>query len=221
MFVTVNGASIYYETRGTGSPMILIHGNSEDHSIFDKLARKLEKDFSLYLPDSRNHGQSETTELYDYEIMAQDLEAFITRLGLSGADVLGFSDGAILALKVALKRPELIGRMALLGPNLKPADLTAEGRKLIEDLYEKTPTRLLKLVFEEPHIEAEELKRVKIPTLVAGGENDIFSPETFQTIADAIPNSELEIVSGHDHVSYVVDSDFFHPRLKRFFKKKI
>jgi pimeloyl-ACP methyl ester carboxylesterase len=220
MFVTINGASLYYEMEGQGRPMILVHGNSEDHTIFGKLAEKLKKDWTLYLLDSRNHGQSEQTELYDYDIMANDLEAFIVNLGLAGANIVGFSDGAILALKLAMKRQELVGRMALLGVNLKPSDLTPEGRKAFEELYEKSPTRLLKMVFDEPNIETDDLKHIQTPTLVAGGENDAVSPETFKKVRDALPHSRMVIVPGHDHLSYVVNTDVFYPELKRFFKEE-
>jgi pimeloyl-ACP methyl ester carboxylesterase len=220
MFVTINGASLFYETLGKGPPMILTHGNGEDHTIFDKLAERLKRDHTLYLLDSRNHGRSEVTEPYDYEIMANDLEAFIVNLGIAGSDIVGFSDGAILALKLAIKRQELIGRMALLGVNLRPSDLTPEGRKLIEGLYAKSKSRLLKLVFDEPNIDEGQLRHIQTPTLVVGAENDIFSHETFARVNDALPNSRLIIVPGHDHVSYVVNSDFFYPELKKFFKGK-
>ncbi|MDR2340559.1 MAG: alpha/beta hydrolase [Deltaproteobacteria bacterium] len=220
MFVSINGAQIYYETLGSGPPMILIHGNSEDHTIFDKLAGKLKKDFSLYLPDSRNHGQSEVTELYDYDIMANDLEAFIVALGLAGVNIVGFSDGAILALKLAIKRQELIGRMALLSVNLKPADLTKEGREFIEKLYAENESRLLKLILDQPNIEDDELRHIQRPTLVVGAENDMITHSTFARVNDALPDSRLIIVPKHDHLSYVVHTDYLYPELKRFFKGK-
>jgi pimeloyl-ACP methyl ester carboxylesterase len=220
MKVTVNGAALYYETLGKGPPMILIHGNSEDHTIFDKLAPKLAKDFTVYLLDSRNHGQSEVTELYDYDIMANDLEAFIVALGLAPAHLVGFSDGAILSLKLAIKRQELIGRMALLGVNLKPSDLTQEGRDLVQELYEKEHSRLFKLIFEQPNIEVEQLRHIQTPALVVGAENDIITPETFDRVASALPNATKVIVPKHDHISYIVNNDVIYPELKKFFKVK-
>jgi pimeloyl-ACP methyl ester carboxylesterase len=219
MFVTINNCSIFYETLGKGPPMILLHGNSEDHTVFGKLSEKLKKDFTLYLPDSRNHGQSEVTELYDYDIMAKDLEAFIVKLGLAGVNLVGFSDGAIISLKLAIKRQELINRMALLSPNLKPSDLTPEGRKVIEGLIQKTDSRLFKMILDQPNIADEELKHIQTHALVAGAENDMITHETFARINDALPNSSMVIVKNHDHLSYVVNTDVFYPELHKFFKK--
>jgi pimeloyl-ACP methyl ester carboxylesterase len=62
MIIQVNGTALFYEKSGAGSPVILLHGNGEDHHIFDALAAKLESGFTVYSVDSRNHGQSEKTD---------------------------------------------------------------------------------------------------------------------------------------------------------------
>ena len=82
MVINVNGTSLFYETSGNGAPLLLLHGNGEDHHIFDALADKLAADFTVYSIDSRNHGQSEKTDDYAYETMAMDVYAFIDALQL-------------------------------------------------------------------------------------------------------------------------------------------
>ena len=82
MNIKVNGITLEYSKEGTGEPLILLHGNGEDHHIFDKLAEKLKEKFTVYAIDSRNHGKSSMTDDYSYETMAEDIFSFINALEL-------------------------------------------------------------------------------------------------------------------------------------------
>ena len=59
MYCTVNGLRLYYEVEGVGTPLIMVHGNSEDHTIFDRAVAELSESCTVYTPDSRCHGQSD------------------------------------------------------------------------------------------------------------------------------------------------------------------
>lgn len=80
--ISVNGVNLYYQKTGDGEAMILLHGNGEDHQIFSPLIAKLWSDFTFYAVDSRNHGRSDKTAVYDYSVMADDIEALIKELHL-------------------------------------------------------------------------------------------------------------------------------------------
>ncbi|HPG43117.1 MAG TPA: alpha/beta hydrolase, partial [Acholeplasmataceae bacterium] len=113
----VNGVSIYYEVLGEGKPVVLCHGNGEDHTIFDVLANRLKDHYQVILVDSRNHGQSERTDSYHYEVMAEDIKQLIDELKLDRPYFLGFSDGGIIGLIIAVKYPKTCAKLMVIGAN--------------------------------------------------------------------------------------------------------
>ncbi|MDR2175755.1 MAG: alpha/beta hydrolase [Synergistaceae bacterium] len=217
MIVHTGETALFYEKSGTGPPMILLHGNGEDHHIFDELSAKLESDFTVYAVDSRNHGQSEKTDDYSYDTMAEDIYRFIEVLNLGRVALVGFSDGAIISLILAMNHGETVSRMALLGVNLKPEDFTEESYWFVKNAYEETKDPLFKLMLEEPHIELDAVKGVGVPVLVIAAENDIYKPETFTDLVSALPDATLKIMDGHGHDSYIVGQDLLYPDLIDFF----
>ena len=181
MNIKVNGITLEYSKEGTGEPLILLHGNGEDHHIFDKLAEKLKEKFTVYAIDSRNHGKSSMTDDFSYETMAEDIFSFINALEPGGVSLVGFSDGAVISLFLALKYPDIIKKMALLGVNLKPSDFKKNCYEYVKKEYEKTKNPLFKLMLEEPNIELDRLAGINIPSLIIAGEDDIFYRKTFST----------------------------------------
>ena len=217
MTANVNGISLYYEKTGSGPALILLHGNGEDHHIFDCIAEKLSANFTVYAVDSRNHGGSQKTDVYDYEAMAGDIYGFITALGLAPAYAAGFSDGAIVCLMLAMRRAEALKKMALLGVNLKPSDFTEENIAFIRETYAQTGDPLFRLMLEQPNIGLDDVRGVTVPALIIGGENDLFKPETFTNLAAALPNAELMIMAGHEHDTYITGTDLLCADFVRFF----
>lgn len=217
--ISVNGVNLYYQKTGDGEAMILLHGNGEDHQIFSPLIAKLRSDFTVYAVDSRNHGRSDKTTVYDYSVMADDIKALIKELHLNAVNLIGFSDGAIIALLLALRDQAVIKKMALLGVNLKPSDFTQESYKYVQQHYAKTGDPLLKMMLEQPNIEINSLNKITIPTLIIAAENDIYHPALFSQIADNLPDSQLKIIPNHDHGSYIINNDMLYPDLVAFFRK--
>lgn len=216
MKINVNNITLNYIQEGQGDPLILLHGNGEDLQIFDKLISKLKKQFTVYAIDSRNHGSSTRTEDFSYETMAEDIHQFIEKLELKHLSVIGFSDGAIISLLLTLKYPQTFKKMVLLGVNLKPSDFKLDIYNSIAEEYEKTQDFLFKMMLEQPNIELDDLKEINTPTLVIGAEDDLYNEDSFQNIADTMPDAELKIMQGHDHGSYVINSDVLYPSLKEF-----
>ncbi|WP_313134121.1 alpha/beta fold hydrolase [Anaerocolumna sp.] len=217
MKIMVNNIELAYEKLGKGDPLILLHGNGENHHIFDEITKKLENNFTIYSIDSRNHGESTKTGDYSYETMAKDIYFFIKTLNLGKVNIVGFSDGAIIALILAMDQGECISKMALLGVNLKPDDFKKESYQFVKETYEETKDPLFKLMLEQPNIELDDVKTVTIPTLVIAAEHDIFKPELFIDLTNALPNAELVIMKGHAHDSYIVNQDILYPDLVKFF----
>ena len=123
MFVKVNGIELYYEVVGNGRPLIMLHGNREDHSIFEKAAERLKEYHTIYLPDSRCHGLSGNPEKLTYNLISDDVIAFIEALKIEKPLLLGYSDGAIAALYVAAKRSDLLSGVIAAGANSHPKGL--------------------------------------------------------------------------------------------------
>ncbi len=116
MYIQLNGQILFYEQYGEGKPLILLHGNGEDHNIFNELCDKLKDDYTIYAIDTRGHGLSATPTEYHYSDMADDLLAFIDSLAISSPCVVGFSDGGITALLAAIKDQSKLGAMMCAEP---------------------------------------------------------------------------------------------------------
>lgn len=167
MNINVNGVSLFYKVSGEGFPLLLLHGNGEDHTIFDKLVTKLSNNYLIYAIDSRNHGQSDKTNDYSYETMCADIYALILKMKLNKVNILGFSDGAIIGLMLAMKHSEIVNKMALLGINLKPDDFSEDYYLYIKETYEKTNDPLYKLMLEQPNIELSDVSCVDNPNFIS------------------------------------------------------
>ncbi len=213
----VNGVELFYKKSGQGQPLILLHGNGLDHTIFDELTEKLKAHYTVYAIDSRNHGQSSQDDDYSYDAMAKDVYEFIKDMNLGKVHLLGFSDGAVIALHIALAYLDVLEKAAFLGLNLKPSDLSEKSTSYYEYKYEKTGDPLFKLVLESPHIELEELQAITIPTLLMAAEKEMFRDGLFEELESGFPNVKSKLMMGHKHESYLVHEDLLYPDLLDFF----
>jgi pimeloyl-ACP methyl ester carboxylesterase len=117
-YVDAGGVHAWYAEQGTGEPLLLLHGALTDASEFGATAPALAQRFRVITPERRGHGH--TPDLpgpITYDLMAQDTIAFAEALGLGRAHLVGHSDGAIVALLVALARPDLVDRLVLISGN--------------------------------------------------------------------------------------------------------
>ena len=199
----VNGLTLHYAKVGHGRPVILLHGNGEDHHLLETQIRQLsEAGYCVYALDSRGHGANEPLTEVHFDDMAEDVFAFIQALHLNKPALYGHSDGGIIALLLELRHPGTLGVMAISGTNLSPDGLSAAFIEEYSELNKKTPDPLITLMLTEPHIDPLLLRTIRIPVLVTAGENDLILPEETERIAAELPNSTKVIVSGADHGSY-------------------
>lgn len=216
MQIQVNNITLHYQLEGTGEPLLLLHGNGEDHTIFEPLTKKLAEKFSVYAIDSRNHGQSSKTDDFSYQSMAEDIVAFIEKLDLKNVSLVGFSDGAIIAALIEINKPKTFNKIALLGINLKPSDFKPENLAYLKEEYAKNNDPLFKMMLEEPNIELESLKNINCPTLLVKAEDELFNDSLYEGMMKTLPNAQLLTMKGHDHASYVVESDALYSDLINF-----
>lgn len=117
--------SLYYEEQGNGEPFILLHGNGEDGTYFENQVKFFSDRFRVITVDTRGHGKSPRGEAaFTMEQFAEDLNELMNTLEIPRAIILGFSDGANIAMKFALKYPDKIKALILNGGNVN-----AEGGK--------------------------------------------------------------------------------------------
>ena len=114
--VDVNGVTLHYAKVGEGRPIVLIHGNAEDHNLFEtEIGQLVEAGYQVYAPDSRGHGANEPLSEYHFHDMAEDMYLFIRAMGLEKPALYGHSDGGIIALMLEIMHPGTLGIMAISG----------------------------------------------------------------------------------------------------------
>ena len=207
MYFTHGKITLHYEIYGNGYPLIMLHGNGEDITIFSKAIEKLESAFTIYAIDTRGHGKSSPIHEYHYSDMADDLYAFITELGIGRPAIFGFSDGGIAALLLEIKHPGTAGSLIVSGANTTPRALKLWFRISAWNAFQRTRNKLIDLMLSGPHISKEELQSIEVPVLVTAGERDLVKRSDTEAIASSIPDSTLMILPGEDHQSYIVHSD--------------
>ena len=219
--VRVNGVCLRYAAVGSGRPVVLVHGNSESHELFEtEIDQLTAAGYRVYAPDSRGHGASEPVEEYHYADMAEDMFQFIQALGLDAPALYGHSDGGIIGLLLALRHPGALSALAISGTNLSPDGLDPAFLAWCREQIETRPDPLITLMLTEPHIDPCSLAQINIPVLVTVGEHDLILPEETETIVSHLPHARLVAVKGADHGSYIWHSEIMGGLLLDFLKNQ-
>jgi len=216
MRINVKGVEIYYKVSGEGSPIILLHGNSQDHTIFRVLRKMLSKSYTVYAIDSRDHGRSSRVDDLDYMSKMEDVAELIRVLEVHKPIVYGFSDGGIIGLLLAIYHPELLSKLIISGANINPDGVKRYAVVFMKVLYFFTRNRKIKLMLTQPDILEEELYKITTPTLVLAGHRDVIKESHTKLIARSIPGSELRILPGESHTSYVLHNEKLYGIIKSF-----
>ena len=232
-YLNIRGFKMYYEIYGTGKPLLIIHGNGGSIKNFSNQIPYFSKEYKVILADSRAQGKSiDTGDALNYEMMADDLNALLDELHLDSCYVIGWSDGGINGLLLAIRHPEKVKKLAVTGANLWP-DSTAVEPSLYRWLaaevdslskVNQTPEiknqyKLMAMMTKEPNITKEQLHTIKCPTLVIGGDHDALLPKHTLLIAEAIPQSYLWIIPNSGHSTPINYSKQFNETIDDFFKK--
>jgi pimeloyl-ACP methyl ester carboxylesterase len=231
-YATIRGFRMYYEIYGTGKPLLLIHGNGGSIENFKNQIPYFAKNYQVIAADSRAQGKSvDPSDSLSYEMMADDFNELLTTLHVDSCYVIGWSDGGIDGLLLAMRHPEKVKRLAITGANLWPDTTAIEPglfqwisanndslAKVTQTPAVKAQKKLLNLMVVQPHISTTDLKKVKCPTLVIGGDNDVILPKHTLAIAEAIPQSYLWILPNSGHSTLVRYKDLFNQTVGDFFK---
>jgi len=211
--ICVNGLELAYAIRGPkeGRPVVLLHGNGGSHNSMATQAKELAlAGYLVYSPDNRGQGANTPLDEYHYADMAEDTVQFISALGLKKPAAYGWSDGGIIALMAEMAHPGTFGLFAISGANITPD--CGPGFEKFKEWILSVNTPVVLMMLNEPNIDPAELSSIKCPVLVTAGDLDLISVEHTTLIADSIPESELIILKGEDHSSFIKKS----PKMGRY-----
>ena len=231
----IDDIKLYYEIYGEGEPLLIIHPNGGSIFNIAPQIREFSKSHKVIAVDSRGHGRSGMGGgALTYERMADDFDHLLEHLDIESADLLGWSDGGIIGLLLAIRHPEKIRKMAIMGTNLEPEGLYPWALRWI-DREEKKLVKLskaqgsnptiekglahLNLMARQPDIPAASLSRVRSPVLVMAGDRDIVRSAHTLLIFESLPKSQLEIFAGATHMLPADDPVKFNRSVASFLDK--
>lgn len=219
---------LHYTRQGGGPPLLLLHGNGEDGSYFVHQMDAFSLHYTVYAIDTRGHGRSPRGDApFTMEQFARDLLEFMDEEAIQRANILGFSDGGNIALTFALAHPERVDRLILNGANLDPSGVKLHIQLPIVLGYAaaslfgrmspkaKHNAEILGLMVKEPHIPAQALETLYIPTLVIVGTRDMIRDTHTLLIAGSLPLGRLEMIVG-DHFIAAKSPDEFNEAVAAF-----
>ena len=217
---------LHYTEHGSGEPLVLLHGNGEDSSYFEHQIAFFQDRYRVIAVDTRGHGKSPRgTAPLTLNQFADDLSAFMDELDIASAHILGFSDGANVAILFALAHPTRVKSLILNGGNLFPEGLTDQTRREIDKEYEQAvlandenQLELLRLMIDEPHIDPAQLAALSMPTLVVAGTDDMIEEAHTRLIAESIPNAQLTLIEGTHFIAFE-NPDAFNRVVSEFLVK--
>jgi pimeloyl-ACP methyl ester carboxylesterase len=244
-YLSVGKHRLYYEIRGSGRPVVLLHGGGS--TIQDSFSYQLDflaAHHQVIAIEQRGHGHSpDTFEPLTYAGMAEDTAGVLQQLRILNADVIGFSDGAITGLILGLRHPELVRRIVASGANIDPGGLTEKSYQEtlnMNPMAALTPgeraahaavspdgaahllefgEKLRQLWLHHPttdEINATQLARLRRPVLVMSGDNDEVRLEHTMLIYRSLPNARLWILPATGHPTFASRPQWVNPMLESF-----
>jgi len=215
---------MYFEARGSGKPLFLLHGCLGSSASWVGQITEFSQKYYVVAPDSRGQGHTtDSDSSISYHRMAEDIIHLMDYLNIESAYVVGWSDGGNVGLDLAIHHPERVEALVAYGANKNPDGVqdhfkesirsaTVDTLKLqvlsseyiealpdpfrIELIWEKLQNMLL----TEPNFTQEQLAAIKVPVLIMGGENDsLIRPDQAGKIATTIPDAELLVLPNTGH----------------------
>lgn len=223
-----NGAEIYYEKYGKGSPLILLHGNHGSIAYMHNQISFFSEYFEVIAIDNRNHGKSSNIDtLINYEIMANDVITLMDSLNIPKAHVIGWSDGANIGLQIARLAPTRVRKLIMFAGNYK-IDTTVVAPSIINDLkngISKSKTKVEKskfrLCLEYPKLQPTDLVKIKTNILISSSENDIIKPSHSKEMHSLLSNSRLFIFPDANHMLPIEKPSVFNIFAINYLKSNI
>lgn len=236
----VNGIELYYAVYGSGPPVLLIHGGLGYADIWSSQIADLSKDHTVIVADSRGHGRStRNAEPYSYDLMSSDYLALLDYLKIDKVALVGWSDGGIIGLDIAIHHPERLTKLFAQAANSKVEGVipTVMENKTFAGYIEKagkvyekispTPGEYNAFVEQigamwasQPNWSDDDLKKITTPTAIVLGDHDeAISREHTDYLARTIPGAELVILKDASHFAMLQDPEGYNKAVRDFIDK--
>jgi pimeloyl-ACP methyl ester carboxylesterase len=235
-YADVNGIKIWYAEFGNGGPVILLHGGLANSNYWGDLVPVLATRYRVIVMDSRGHGRSSrNAQPFGYDLMASDVLGLMDSLHIRKAAIVGWSDGAILGLDIAMHHPERLTKLFAFAANSDPSAVkdvnsspvfSAFIRRARAEYVALSPTpheydsfvaQIEKMWATEPRWSAADLARIRVPTWIVDADHDeAIRRENTLFMADHIPNADLLIQPGVSHFSFLQDTEQFNRDVLHF-----
>jgi pimeloyl-ACP methyl ester carboxylesterase len=234
----INGINLWYAIfgAGQGAPVILLHGGLANSDYWGKQIPVLARTHQVIVIDSRGHGRSSrTTTPISYDQMAADALALMDRLHLKTAALIGWSDGAITALTLAMQHPDRVARVFAFAANSDPSGVkdvhdspvfTAFIARAGREYARLNPTPhgyaafdadIEKMWADQPHFADQALRAITVPVWIVDGDHDeAIKRSDTDHMAATIPQAREMILPGVSHFAFLQDPDMFNTALRAF-----
>jgi len=224
-FAPVNGIRVWYAEFGRGEPVLLLHGGLANSNYWGNQVPALAESYRVIVVDSRGHGRSTHDERpYGYDLMASDVLGLMDFLKLPKAAVVGWSDGAILGLDIAIHHPERLSKLFAFAANSDPSGVADIAQSTVfnayiaraekeyqvlsptPDQYKSFVDQISKMWETEPHFTAEQLRVIRVPTWIVDADHDeAIKRENTEFMANEIPDAGLLLQPQVSHFSFLQD----------------
>ena len=224
-YAPVNGIRVWYAAFGRGEPVLLLHGGLANSNYWGNQVPALAKSYRVIVVDSRGHGRSTHDERpYGYDLMASDVLGLMDFLKLPKAAVVGWSDGAILGLDIAIHHPERLSKLFAFAANSDPSGVANIAQSTVfnayiaraekeyqvlsptPDQYKSFVDQISKMWETEPHFTAAQLRVITVPTWIVDADHDeAIKRENTEFMANEIPDAGLLLQPQVSHFSFLQD----------------
>jgi pimeloyl-ACP methyl ester carboxylesterase len=221
-FVAIDGHPTWVEDTGTGTPVLVLHGGFSNCDGLVEVFAPLAADYRVLAFDRRGHGRTADTDApFHYADMTTETVGVLEHAGGDAAHIVGFSDGGIIGLLLALARPELVRSLVLIGANyhydgivpgmLEDVGPDSDTFAFLQPGYaERSPdggdhfavvaAKGAAMAATEPTLTTDDLARIPMPALVMVGDDDLVAPAHTQSLYESLPNGQLAVVPGASHI---------------------
>ena len=233
----VNGISVYYAVYGNGPPVILLHGGLANADYWGNQIKALMPRRTVIVMDSRGHGRStRDARAYGYDLLADDVVALMDFLKVPKADVVGWSDGGILGLDLAIRHKDRVGKIFAFAANtvtsgvkddveknptfaafIKRAGEEYAAHSSTPKEYDTFVEQISKMWASEPNWTDAQLQAIAAPVLVVDGDHDeAIKREHTEYIAATVPHAGLLILPNASHFAFLQDPELFNFAMLHF-----